>query len=714
MRDRAKATRWRLPLVALVALVAAFNATPSSAASVACQGTALVTAIEDANAAPGPDTISLASGCVYSFTIPYASLSSGYASWYGPSALPAIASQITIEGNGATIERDASATVPFRLLFVGADQTDPDTSNYVTPGPGNLTLRDLTLKGGLAKGGDSGSGGGGAGLGGGIFSQGALTLNRVTLVANTARGGNGGVTGGGGGGGGVGADATSTSGAGFGAGFISSGSSGGVGDSRGGGGGGFRSSENGGSGTGDGSGGGSPTGVGGHGGDIGGIAPGGSGGNGSGGGGSGLSPFSGAGGGFGQGGGGGGSSGGGGGGGVGGGGGGGSEGGGGGGFGGGGGGAGGDGFGGAGGFGGGGGGGAGGSGGGGAGGFGGGAGSDNVPSTGGGGAGMGGAIFNHQGELQIQNSTLSGNAALGGTGAASGQGLGGAIFNFNGQIDMDSATVAFNSADAGGAVYDLGYLATDTGDPAGHAYTAGATLANSILSNSTGGPDVVSNAPSTVVNGSANTVPAAVDASASNLVVSRSALGSGTIQGAPLTTDPLLQPLAHNGGLTPTHAISATSPAFDAGQTALATDQRGVTRPQGAADDIGAFELGIADPTIYDFSGFFGKVANPPTINTVKAGTVVQAIFSLDGDQGLDILAPGYPRSRQIDCESGDPVGAEEPTSPDKHGLTYTSKTDRYTYHWQTEKKTWANSCRRLNVKLNDGSSHEALFRFTK
>jgi hypothetical protein len=50
-------------------------------------------------------------------------------------------------------------------------------------------------------------------------------------------------------------------------------------------------------------------------------------------------------------------------------------------------------------------------------------------------------------------------------------------------------------------------------------------------------------------------------------------------------TDPLLSPLADNGGPTPTMALRPGSPAFDRGGTAAngcpATDQRGVARPQG-------------------------------------------------------------------------------------------------------------------------------------
>ena len=50
--------------------------------------------------------------------------------------------------------------------------------------------------------------------------------------------------------------------------------------------------------------------------------------------------------------------------------------------------------------------------------------------------------------------------------------------------------------------------------------------------------------------------------------------------------------LADNGGLTQTIALVPGSPAIDAGAaTCVPTDQRGVTRPQGPACDIGAFEV---------------------------------------------------------------------------------------------------------------------------
>jgi hypothetical protein len=70
--------------------------------------------------------------------------------------------------------------------------------------------------------------------------------------------------------------------------------------------------------------------------------------------------------------------------------------------------------------------------------------------------------------------------------------------------------------------------------------------------------------------------------------------------------DPLLAPLADNGGPTFTHALIAGSPAIDAGNPAApgsgglaceATDQRGVVRPVGSRCDIGAFEGSVTSTT---------------------------------------------------------------------------------------------------------------------
>lgn len=136
--------------------------------------------------------------------------------WYGPNALPPIASDITIDGGaaGVTLQINA-ATSRLRFFYVGVDPAY--LAGIATPGKGSLTLKNLTLRGGVQRGGKSGKGGGGAGLGGAIFNQGSLSLTNVTLSENSAIGGDWTGNGADGfGGGGLGEDAKTPEGGGFG------------------------------------------------------------------------------------------------------------------------------------------------------------------------------------------------------------------------------------------------------------------------------------------------------------------------------------------------------------------------------------------------------------------------------------------------------------------------------------------------------------------
>ncbi len=244
--------------------------------------TELINAITTANGDAAADTINLFPGGTYTFTA-----ANNFR--YGPNALPQISSNITIEGQGATLQI-AAGTTRLRFFYVGANPAASGTPGFHTPGAGNLTLRNLTLRGGRQKGGDSNGASGGAGMGGALFNQGVLQLEAVTLTDNRATGGNGGN--GGGGGGGLGSDASGGNGGGFGGPVIPVGSSGGTAASGGGGGGGFGPGDTGGSGSGGngGAGGGTPDGLGGIGstGSGGGGNPSGGGFGGGGGGGGGL------------------------------------------------------------------------------------------------------------------------------------------------------------------------------------------------------------------------------------------------------------------------------------------------------------------------------------------------------------------------------------------------------------------------------------------
>ena len=117
---------------------------------------------------------------------------------------------------------------------------------------------------------------------------------------------------------------------------------------------------------------------------------------------------------------------------------------------------------------------------------------------------------------------------------------------------------------------------------------------------------------------------------------------------------------------------------------------------------------------LYNFNGFFPPVENLPTLNTANAGGAIAVKFTLTGDHGLDIFAAGYPKSQVMACDSTDLFdGLEETVTAGSSKLSYDAVTDQYTYVWKTD-KAWANSCRQLVVKLNDGVYYRANFEFTK
>ncbi len=134
----------------------------------------LIADINAANALQGPDTITLTAGATYTLTAVNNRTD-------GNNGLPVItdASGLTIDGQGATIERSGAAGTPaFRFFEVNFS--------------GSLTLQNLTLQGGLVVGtGQPKVGYTGPAVGGAVLNQGSLSLTGVTLQNNTALGDSG-------------------------------------------------------------------------------------------------------------------------------------------------------------------------------------------------------------------------------------------------------------------------------------------------------------------------------------------------------------------------------------------------------------------------------------------------------------------------------------------------------------------------------------------
>ncbi len=143
------------------------------------------------------------------------------------------------------------------------------------------------------------------------------------------------------------------------------------------------------------------------------------------------------------------------------------------------------------------------------------------------------------------------------------------------------------------------------------------------------------------------------------------------------------------------------------------------TPPDGAEYILNQAAAVLADNTsenshayrvIYDFAGLFRPVNGLPVVNEVRAGQAVPVKFSLNGDQGLEILADGYPKSQAVPCDSSAPAdGLEETSTSGSSGLQYDPASDQYQYNWKTD-RAWAGTCRQLVVRLDDGTSHRANF----
>jgi Domain of unknown function DUF11/Peptidase family C25 len=112
---------------------------------------------------------------------------------------------------------------------------------------------------------------------------------------------------------------------------------------------------------------------------------------------------------------------------------------------------------------------------------------------------------------------------------------------------------------------------------------------------------------------------------------------------------------------------------------------------------------------VWVFDGFFPPVDNPPVLNTVSAGQAIPVKFSLGGDFGLGILAAGSPSSTKVECSDTEVPDEIETTTTSSSGLSFGG--GQYTYVWRTE-KSWKGQCRRFTLKLIDGTTHAADFKF--
>ena len=197
---------------------------------------------------------------------------------------------------------------------------------------------------------------------------------------------------------------------------------------------------------------------------------------------------------------------------------------------------------------------------------------------------LGGGLYavGNQTTSFIENSTISGNTSTDAFG-------GGVGLNQGGQVQITHTAVIDNEALT--FVNSIGGLSLFAGT---------GTLGSNLIANNPNG-DCSATSASTSLDYNISTGPEVIDPLFGN------DRWCSFIPSAPndlLATDPLVEPLAANGNVGPTHLLQANSPAanyipFDCPPSLDGVDQRGVARPPGSCDVGPISDEAAVLPTVY-------------------------------------------------------------------------------------------------------------------
>ena len=257
---------------------------------------------------------------------------------------------------------------------------------------------------------------------------------------------------------------------------------------------------------------------------------------------------------------------------------------------------------------------------------------------------QGGGIFVADGAVTINNSTVSNNTSY-----SSGGGLAIPGTTSNPTLYVNNSTISGNTADSNGG----GGIRLQSGTLTVASSTIVSNTALDGYPNRGGGGIRTTVSPypsiknSIIANNTADGVPGpdcqgTIDSGGYNLV--EDTTDCGGLVGTDITgQDPLLGPLANNGGDTETHALLIGSPAIDAANpsgctdvdgAALTTDQRGQSRAYDgdgdstAACDIGAVEA-QPDIMVRDSSATVRDGTGSVDFGVTPMGTPVDKTFTI-------------------------------------------------------------------------------------
>ena len=132
--------------------------------------------------------------------------------------------------------------------------------------------------------------------------------------------------------------------------------------------------------------------------------------------------------------------------------------------------------------------------------------------------------------------------------------------------------------------------------------------------------------------------------------------------------------------------------------------------------DLVGFTTAVTNPyTVepsFNFEGFLSPMNPPPTLNLVARGSVVPIRWKLpDGHGGHVTNTASFASATvgSLSCGSA-PVVPLGDAAVGAGGISFDATTNTFTYNWQTG-ANWS-GCRKLSLKLRDGSLRELRFRF--
>jgi N-acetylneuraminic acid mutarotase len=246
---------------------------------------------------------------------------------------------------------------------------------------------------------------------------------------------------------------------------------------------------------------------------------------------------------------------------------------------------------------------------------------------------------------------------------------------------------------------------TDSWSPAANAPTQRALGGSAVIGNKmfiAGG-----DSPSSPIIDSLEVYVADSDTAAPTITINAAADGATYLLGQSVNADYSCQDEAGGSGLA---SCTGTSPNGGSIDTASVGTKTFTVTAEDNAGNVSSEE--VTYYVVYNFTGFFQPVVNLPLLNIANAGSSIAVKFSISGDHGLAIFAPGYPASGAIPCDANEPGSEiEETVNSGGSTLSYTPTSDQYNYVWKTN-KAWKGTCRILVVRFNDGTDHFAKFKF--